>query len=156
MSSLLEPADQLHFPAGPAYASMTIVERMLEVVRRQQLQGQPTTITDFKEAEETCDLTVGQLTDNIGVVKQMMNREVIRHDQPARPLWPWEADLDYRRERVERAARLIAGAPQLGDPDMFAVLRQSGYSARELGALWKEILLEAAAIVRGDRKFAVS
>ncbi len=156
MSSLLEPADQLNFPAGAVYTGMTIVERMLEVVRRQQLQGQATTLADFKEAEETCDLTVAQLTGNIGAVKQLMNREIIRHDQPARPVSPWDIDLDYRKERVERAARLIAGAPQLGDPDMFAVLRTSGYCARELGALWKEILTEAAAIVRGDRKFAVS
>lgn len=154
---LLEPADQLPFPPlAPAFAEMTIVDRMLEVVRRQARQGQPTTISDFKEAEETCDLTIGQLTDNIGRVKRLMNTETIRHDQPARPLWPWEIDEDYRKDRVNRAARLIAGAPQLGDPDMFSVLRNEGYCARELGALWKDILIEAAAIIRGDRKFAVA
>lgn len=155
--SLLEAADQLPYPPlAPAFAGMTIVERMLEVIRRNARQGQPTTLSDFREAEETCDLTVGQLTDNIGRAKRLMNTETIRHDQPARPVWPWDVDEEYRRDRVERAARLITGAPQLGDPDIFAVLRNEGYCAHELGALWKDILLEAAAIVRGDRKFAVS
>lgn len=155
--SLLEPADQFPFPPlAPVYADMTIVERMCEVMRRNQRQGQPTTVTDFKEAEETCDLSLAVLTDNIGKAKRLMNTETIRYDHPARPADPWDMLGDYRQQRVERAAHLIAGNPALGDPDMFAVLRQAGYSARELGALWKDILVEAAAIVRGDRKFAVA
>lgn len=138
-------------PIPPSIASLSIPERMVEVMRRLRMQGQPTTISDFLAAEETCDLSEAELCANIGAAKRMIHPEVVRHDRPPTPVMPWDFDRSYRRERVARAAAIVADLPaSFGDADMFSVLRQA-FSARELGDLWPEIIAAAAALVAQRR-----
>ncbi len=135
----------------PSIAALSIPERMVEVMRRQRLQGQPTTISDFLEAAETCDLSEAVLCGKIGAAKRMLHPEVVRHDQPVTPVMPWDIDRDYRRERVTKAAGLLAELPRnFGDANTFTVLRQ-GFTSRELGDLWPEILAEANAMLCARR-----
>ncbi|MDF2980932.1 MAG: hypothetical protein K0Q69_704 [Devosia sp.] len=142
-------------PIPPSIAQMSIVDRLVEVIRRKRLEGQPTTIIDFLHAEETCDLSEAQIGAHIGAAKRVMNAEVVRHDQPAAPVMPWDLDRDYRRQRVAKAAGIIVDLP-LSDcsVDAFAHLHQ-GFSANELADLWSEILGEAFAIIQ-QRKFATA
>lgn len=135
-------------PVPPAIAQMSIVDRMVEVIRRKRLEGQPTTITDFLHAEETCDLSEAQIGAHIGAAKRVMNAEVVRHDQPATPVMPWDMDRTYRKQRVAEAAGILVALP-LGNctVDAFAHLHQ-GFSANELRDLWHEILAEAFTILQ--------
>jgi hypothetical protein len=132
-----------HIPLAPGLAALSIPERMVEVIRRQQRDGQPTTRDDFHQAEETCDLSDAELNGHIGQAKRLANVGTVRHDQPGRPVDPWEYDRDYRSERVSFGARIIAGMlPEPGD--LFVALRNRGFCTREIGALWPEIIAEAA------------
>lgn len=134
-------------PLVPSLAGLSTVDRMLIVMRRQSRQGQPTTIDDFNEAEETCDLSPAELYGNIGNAKRLMNVETVRHDQPPMPGEPWDFDRDYRKERVAKAAAMVADLPaSFGDGNMFAVLRQA-FTSRELGALWPEIITATASLI---------
>jgi hypothetical protein len=135
-------------PIPPAIARMSIVDRLVEVIRRKRLEGQPTTIIDFLHAEETCDLSEAQIGAHIGAAKRVMNSEVVRHDQPAAPVMPWDLDRDYRRQRVAGAAATLVALPVSNcSVEAFASLHQ-GYSANELRDLWPEILVEAFAIIQ--------
>lgn len=133
-------------PLPPSLAALSIPERMLEVIRRNAHEGQPTTERDFLDAEETCDLSVDQLHAHIGAAKRLANKEVVRHDQPASPLQPWDFDTDYRKERVRLAAASLAGIIP-SETDMFALLRHGDrFTATELGALWSEIMAETTSL----------
>lgn len=135
-------------PIPPAIAQMSIVERLVEVIRRQRLEGQPTTITDFLHAEETCDLSEAQIGAHIGAAKRVMKAEVVRHDQPATPVMPWDMDRAYRKQRVAEAAGILVALPLDNcNADAFAHLHQ-GFSANELCDLWHEILTEAFTILQ--------
>ena len=138
-------------PVPPSIAAMSVVERMVEVMRRLRTRGQPTTLSDFLEAEETCDLSEAVLCANIGAAKRMIHPEVVRHDQPITPVMPWDLDTDYRKERVAKAAAILADLPaSFGDANTFTVLRQA-FGTRELGDLWPEIVSAAASIVDARR-----
>lgn len=140
-------------PIPPSIAQMSIAERLVEVIRRKRLEGQPTTITDFLHAEETCDLSEAQIGAHIGAAKRLMKGEVVRHDQPATPVMPWDLDRNYRKERVAHAAGTLVALPLSNcSVEAFAGLHQ-GYSANELRDLWPEILTEAFAVIQ-QRKFA--
>lgn len=133
-------------PLPPSLAALSIPERMLEVIRRNAHEGQPTTERDFLDAEETCDLSLDQLHAHIGAAKRLANIEVVRDDQPASPLQPWDFDTDYRKQRVRLAAASLAGIIP-SETDMFALLRQGDrFTAAELGALWSEIMAETTSL----------
>jgi hypothetical protein len=136
-------AARRRIPLAPALAALTVPERMLAVIRRQAHQGQPTTREDFRQAEETCDLSDGELDASIGDAKRLANPEVVRHDRPQPPVNPWDHDPEYRKERVAHAAGIIAGLmPNPGD--LLVALRQRNFSTAEIGALWPEIIAAAA------------
>lgn len=138
----------LSSPVPASIAAMSIPERMVEVIRRKRLEGQPTTIVDFLHAEETCDLSEATLGAHLGAAKRMIHPETVRYDQPAVPVMPWDLDRDYRKERVATAAGILVALP-LADcnADAFASLHQ-GFSGNELRDLWHEILAEAFAIIQ--------
>lgn len=138
-------------PIPPSIAGLSIVERMAEVMRRHRMRGQPTTLSDFLEAEETCDLSEAVLCANIGAAKRLLHPEVVRQDRPLDPVMPWDLDTDYRKERVAKAAAILADLPiRACEPDAFAGLRH-GFSANELRALWSEIIAEAFTLVSRRR-----
>lgn len=124
-------------PLRPALAALSIAERLCEVIRRNRLEGRPTTREDFRQAEETCDLTDEQVDAHIGAAKRLMHPEVVRHDQPASPLMPWDADPSYRAERIAEAAGRIA-----------ATLRAAHYTPDEIAALGPAITAAALARLR--------
>ena len=139
--------------APPSLTAMPIVDRMVEVIRRHRLRGQPTTLADFLQAEETCDLSEATLAANIGAAKRVMSAEVIRVNEPSAPVMPWEIDTDYRKERVAKAAGILVDLPLAAcTPSAFSELRH-GYSDRELTELWPEIIAEAFNIIQ-QRRFA--
>jgi len=139
---------------SPEIAALTIPERLIEVIRRKRLEGQPTTITDFLEAEETCDLSAAVIGANIGAAKRMLRPEIVRQVYPATPVMPWDMDPRYRKERVAEAATILVDLPaQACNPGAFADSRH-GFSERELKDLWPEIITEALTLI-SSRKFAV-
>lgn len=137
-------------PLPPSVAALSIPERMAIVIREKAREGQPTTRDDFHQALETSDLSDGELDENIGRAKRLMHPEIVRHDQPAAPSYAWEQDLDYRNERVTRGAGIIAG--MMPDPgDIHTQLRTAGFSTREVGALWGEIIARAGSMFQETR-----
>lgn len=141
-------------PLAPRFAGLTIPQRMLVVIRRHRAIGDGTTTREnFRQAEETCDLTDAELDANIGAAKRLADPETVRFDQPQAPAYPWETDRAYRRQRVERAANLIVGLTP--DPGQInTVLRTNNYEPREVGDLYGEIINAAARIfseTRGPR-----
>lgn len=131
-------------PLPQSIAALKISERMAMVIRSKAHEGQPTTRDDFHQALETSDLSDTQLDANIGEAKRLMHPEVVRHDQPPKPVMPWDHDPEYRRERVTYAASLVTGAPCLVTPVAVATLRTANYSPAEIAALWPEIMNHAA------------
>lgn len=142
-------AADLPVPLAPPLAALSIPERMLAVITRNRLAGLATTRDDFHQAEETCDLSDAELDANIGRAKRLANRDAVRHDQPAAPVSPWEADPDYRASRIALAAGTLAGLMPT-EAEAIAILRTGDrFSVRELGALWPEIITETARIAAG-------
>lgn len=138
-------------PLPPSFAALPIPERMVRVMRERRMQGQPTTLDDFLQASETCDLSEAQLAANIGAAKRLIHPETVRHDQPARPRDPWDFDRDYRKSRVQLAAGMLAGAMPT-EAEVHAILRQGDrFTARELGALWPEIIAAAGDLFHETR-----
>lgn len=119
-------------PPVAEIARMPIPERMCEVIRRNRLEGQPTTLSDFRQAEETCDLTDAELEANIGHARRLMRPELVRIDQPPTPLMPWELDTDYAKERIEEGRAAVAEA-----------LRRRHYTPAEVKALGPAIAAAA-------------
>lgn len=137
----------------PAIAALSIPERLVVVIREKNLEGQPTTIQDFLEAAETCDLSEAVIAANIGAAKRMLRPEIVRQVYPSVPMMPWDMDPSYRRERIAKAAEILVDLPLTAcDPNAFADLRH-GFSAGELKALWPEIIGEALGLLSA-RKFA--
>lgn len=137
-------------PLPPSISALSIPERMVQVMRDRRMQGQPTTLDDFLQAGETCDLSEAQLAANIGAAKRLIHPETVRHDQPARPHDPWE-DREYRQSRVQLAAGMLAGAMPT-EAEVHAILRQGDrFTARELGALWPEIIAAAGDLFHETR-----
>lgn len=128
---------------SPDLAGLTVPRRMVAVMARQTRMGQPTTREDFHQAEETCDLTDVELDANIGAAKRLLNARAVRLDQPAAPIDPWDFDRDYRAERVACAADIVAPHLPAGESACVLALRQRQFSAREIGALWDEIIAAA-------------
>ena len=127
-------------PMPPGLAALSIPERMAQVIRARRLQGCPTTERDFLEAVETCDLSVAELHANIGTAKRLVHPELVRHDQPAAPVQPWDHDREYRAERVSRAVATLAAALEAERRHL-----RGRYSDAELTALWPDIVAGLAA-----------
>lgn len=137
-------------PLSPAYAAMSIPERMVEVIRRKAGEGQPTTEQDFLQSEETCDLDVDQLKTHIGAATRLANQGADRVIERIAPAKPWDLYPDYRKQRVADAAAHLAGMIP-SETDRFALLRQCEFEADEIGDLWDEITTEAANLIAGHR-----
>lgn len=120
-------------PPVAEIAAMPIPERMCEVIRRNRLEGQPTTLSDFHQAEETCDLSDAELEANIGHARRLMRPELVRIDQPPTPMHPWD-DPGYRKERIEEGRAAVAEA-----------LRRRHYTPAEVKALGPAITAAAFA-----------
>lgn len=71
-------AHDFRIPLLPDIAALTIPERMLLVMRQRTQQGQPTTRDDFRQAEETCELSDAELDAHIGAAKRLASQEVVR------------------------------------------------------------------------------
>lgn len=156
---LLEPTVTFPVPVID-WASVPIVERMSEVMRRHRMRDQPTTLDDFFEAEETCDLGEATLRENIGRAARKVNIEFLRRidRHPALPIAPWDFDADYRHERIAQAANLLIerGVTGRNGADLLSVLVEKGrFSEREVAALRLEILTLATTLLL-TRKFALA
>jgi len=115
--------------------AMTPAERMAIVINRAvDRHGDDAVVTqeEFIAAQETCDIPVGQLHEQIGHAKRIAQMERDR-----------EAAAYDRRARIEQGVHYVLKI--FPDEQMiFDCLRHSGFATHELANLWPEIMAGAA------------
>ena len=69
-----------------SFEGLTTPERMVLVMRRFVTDPETDAVTedDFREAAETCDISPGELRDNIGAAKRLFESDRARRDAEAR------------------------------------------------------------------------
>ena len=127
-------------PALLPWGNLDIPTRMLAVMSRVRLIGGEERVTsdDFHRAPETCDLSQAELDANIGKASILLVKGQ-------------SAEAAYDREaRIIRGAALVLGLmPDAGA--VHATLRDAGFTTREVGELWPEIISRAADRFDADR-----
>lgn len=126
-------------PLPPQLEGLSTPELMKLVMQR---VGEGCTISDFRKAPETCDLSEAKLEANIGAATRLLMLDRCERQGPPRPLPAWEADPSYRKELVREAGRVIA----LGLADTAAIvaaLDRHGVEPQAMIALWDDFITEA-------------
>jgi len=130
--------------AGQTEREPTVAERMAETILGFAKDGQATSYGDLANA----GFTRQQIGAEFPKAKAIADTYVIRQDAPVTLSKPWEADAEYRRDRVDRAASLVTDALSQS-PEVAAVLRRSGYTSAEIGDLWPEFMAEVGKRLAG-------
>ncbi len=126
-------------PLPPALADLSTPE-LLKVVLEEV--GKGCKLEDFREHAATCHLTEEQVKAHVGAAKRLLLLDRAETAGPPRPLHPWDADPDYRKELIAEGGRIVA----LGMADTAAIvgaLERHGFEPAAMIALWDDIVSDA-------------
>lgn len=117
-----------------SYEGLTAPERMVLVMRRFVADPETDAVTedDFLEAAETCDLSPGELRENIGAAKRLFEAERLLRNAEARA-----------ERRLADARAIVSGRlPTAGE--VHTDLRNGGFSNAEIAQMWPALIAQSA------------